>query len=101
MTIRKSERLLLNKLQDPTPQDSKTQDGNLTRPPAAPLNKDADSNRAGDRSGGKSDCGPGEGSGCKYNKNALLGLWNQETHQDLNYTTKANNIIEHFLIHTP
>ena len=71
------------------------------RLPAAPLNDDPSSRGAGDRSGAKSDCGPGEGSGCKYNKNMFLGLWNQETSQYFNYTTKMINTIEHFLIHTP
>ena len=71
------------------------------RLPAAPLNDDPSSRGAGDRSGAKSDCGPGEGSGCKHNKNIFLGLRNQETSHDLSYNTKMTNAIEHFLIHTP
>ena len=101
MKSRKSERLRLTSLYDSSFHDSKTHDGNLTRPPAAPPSEDAETSGAGDRSGAKSDCGPREGSGCKHSKNIILGLRNQEASQDFNHTIKMVNTIEHFLIHTP
>ena len=103
---RKSGRLRLANLYDPNHYDPKTQDGNLTRPPAAQRSKDTEaSGNAGDRSGAKSDCGPGEGSGCKYNKNTLLSLRNRETFQETFQESERNlkmaNPIEYFSNHTP
>ena len=102
MKSRKSERLRLTNFHHSSFHDPRIHDGNLTRPPAAPLSKDAGTSEgAGDRSGANGDCGPGEGGGCKYNKNRILGLRNRETSQEFNHTLKMANTIRHVLIHTP
>ena len=99
---RKSGRFRLANLHDPNHHDTKIQDGSLTWPPAAQRSKDAETSEgAGDRSGAKSDCKQGEGSGCKYNKNTILSLRNRERFQESEHNLKMANPIEYFSIHTP